>query len=96
VPLRGTLQGKLAASGKLTLTLNGKPVSKLQAGRYTFAISDQDKQGGVSLQVNGRKVGATQLAGPAFLGTKKTTVVLSAGRWTVSAPGGQAYTLTVS
>ena len=29
-PVRATLEGKLAANGKLTLTLRGKPVSKLQ------------------------------------------------------------------
>lgn len=95
-PVRGTLEGKLAANGKLTLTLKGKPVSKLQSGRYTFAISDQDKKGGVSVQVNVKNVEATQLSGPSFVGLKKTTVVLSAGRWTVSAPGGQTSTLTVS
>ena len=96
VPLRGTVEGKLAANGKLTLTLKGKPVSRLQSGRYTFAITDQDKKGGVSLQVNGKNAEAIQLSGQASAGTKKTTVRLSAGRWTVSAPGGQAYTLTVS
>ena len=95
-PVRATLEGKLAANGKLTLTLRGKPVSKLRSGRYTFAISDQDKQGGVSLQPNVKNVGASQLSGPAFVGTKKTTVSLSTGRWTVSAPGGRGYTLTVS
>jgi len=95
-PIRATLEGKLAANGKLTLTLKGKPVSKLPSGRYAFAISDQDEKAGVSLQVNVKDVGATQLSGLAFVGTKKTTAVLSAGRWTVSAPGGRAYTLTVS
>jgi hypothetical protein len=95
-PIRGTLLGKLAANGKLTLTMKGKPVSKLQSGRYTFAIADQDRNGGVSLQVNVKNVEATQLSGVAFVGTQKTTVPLSAGRWTVSAPGGRAYTLTVS
>jgi hypothetical protein len=94
--LRGTLQGKLAANGKLTLTLNGKSVSKLQSGRYTFAITDLDKKGGVSLQLNGKNVDATQLSGQAFVGTRTTTVAFSAGRWTVSAPDGRAYTLTVS
>ena len=59
---RGTLQGKLAANGKLTLTMKGKPVSKLQSGRYTFAISDQDSNGGVTLQVNVKNVEATQLS----------------------------------
>ncbi len=95
-PVRGTLEGKLAANGKLTLTLKGKPVSKLRSGRYTFAISDQDRSGGVSLQANVKSVAASQLSGPAFVGGKKTTVALSTGRWTVSAPGGQAFTLTVS
>jgi hypothetical protein len=95
-PVRGTLQGKLAANGNLTLTLKGKPVSKLQSGRYTFAISDQDRNGGVSLQVNAKNVGATQLSRLAFVGTEKTTVMLSAGRWTVSTTAGQTHTLTVS
>ena len=95
-PIRGTLQGKLAANGNLTLTMKGKPVSKLQSGRYTFAISDRDRNGGVTLQVNVKNVEATQLSGLAFVGTQKTTVPLSAGRWTVSAPGGRSYTLTVS
>jgi hypothetical protein len=94
--LLGTLQGKLAASGKLTLTLKGKPVSRLQSGRYTFAISDQDRKAGVSLQVGAKNGKARQLSGPAFVGTRKTTVNLSAGRWTVSAPGGKLFTLTVS
>ena len=39
---RGILQGNLAANGKLTLTLKGNPVSKLQSGRYTFTIVDRD------------------------------------------------------
>jgi hypothetical protein len=95
-PVRGTLQGKLAANGKLTLTLKGKPVSKLHSGRYTFAISDQDKNRGVSLQANVKNVGTTQLSGQAFVGTKKTTVLLSAGHWTVSAAGGQDHTLAIS
>jgi hypothetical protein len=94
--LRGTLRGKLAANGKLTLTLLGKPVSSLQSGRYSFAITDQDTKGGVSLQANVKNVGPTQLSGQAFVGTKWTTVALSAGRWTVSAPGVRPYTLTVS
>jgi hypothetical protein len=94
-PVRGTVKGMLAANGKLTLTLKGKPISKLPSGRYSFAITDQDKQGGVSLQINVKDVAATQLSGAAFVGTKKTTVVLAAGRWTVSA-GGRSSTLTVS
>ena len=51
---------------------------------------------GYSLQANVKHVGAIQLSGQAFVGTKKTTVLLSAGRWTISAPGGRPHTLTVS
>ena len=69
---------------------------KLRSGRYSFAIADRDRKGGVSLQVNVKDVAATELSGKAFVGTKKTTVVLSAGRWTVSAAGSRAYTLTVT
>ncbi len=95
-PVRGALQAKLTANGKLTLTLKGKPVSKLHSGRYSFAITDEDRKSGVNLQVNVKDVAATQLSGPAFVGTKKTNVVLSAGRWTVFAPGTRAQTLIVS
>jgi hypothetical protein len=94
--LRGTVQGKLTANGALTLTLKGKAVSKLHSGRYTFTIFDQDPRGGVSLEANARNAKATPLSGSAFVGIKKTTVQLSAGRWTISTPGGHSYTLAVS
>jgi len=94
--LRGTVQGKLASNGAFTLTLKGKPVSKLRAGRYTFAIVDEDTRAGVSLEASAGNRKATQLSGTSFVGIKKTTVQLSAGRWTVSTPGGHAHTLAVS
>lgn len=95
-PIKGRLVGKLAANGDLTLTTpKGKPVSRLSPGRYTFLITDNSKRAGVSLAINLKTVLPTTLSTAKFVGTKKTTVPLSAGRWTVSAPGGQAYTISV-
>jgi hypothetical protein len=94
--IRGTLQGSLAANGKLILTLKGKTVSKLKSGRYTFTIVDRDPTNGVKLNSVKTKRTSTALSGSAFVGEKKTTVSLSAGRWTVSVPGGKVFTLIVS
>jgi hypothetical protein len=93
---RGTLKGDLAANGKLTLTLKGKPVSTLQSGRYTFTIIDRDPKGGVMLHHVKVTPRSTVLSGNAFIGEKTTTVLLGAGRWTISASAGKVFTLTVS
>ena len=39
-----------------------QPVSKLKSGRYTFATTDQDRKGGVSLHGNVKNVEAIQLS----------------------------------
>ena len=94
--LRGTILGKLTATGALTLSYNGKPVSKLKSGRYAFKVTDLDKKGGVTLVPSSKQIESTTLSASRFTGTKQTTVSLGTGHWTVSAPGGQAYTLFVS
>src|SRR5215472_13306993 len=49
VPLRGTLVGTVGATGALKLTRNGKPVTSLKAGRYTFQVTDSSKKAGFTV-----------------------------------------------
>src|SRR5262249_30748533 len=41
---RGTLIGKVGANGGVTLTFQGKLVSQLKAGVYTFTVTDASKK----------------------------------------------------
>jgi hypothetical protein len=76
---RGTLVGTVTAGGRLTLTLKGKTVGSLEAGLYTFAISDESKKAGFSVQQI--KKDATQITTAAFTGKKTKTITLRAGQW---------------
>lgn len=79
-PLKGTLTGTLSATGKPTLTLKGKSVSSLKAGRYRFAITDKDPKGSFTIQsVNG--ISSTDLTGVTFVGKHSETINLTAGKW---------------
>jgi hypothetical protein len=79
-PLRGTLAGAVNAAGKLTLTKNGKGVTNLKAGRYTFTIQDGSAKADFTIQAL-RKTPVT-LTGVAYVGTHRTTVTLKPGQWT--------------
>ena len=80
----GTLRAALAGT-KLTLTLNGKPLTKLAAGSYKVVAVDPSKTLGLTLA----RVGAPQqpLTTAAFTGTKTVTIDLATGRWTVYSAG---------
>jgi plastocyanin len=88
--LRGTLAGKLTAAGKLTLTIGGKPVSRLKSGRYRITLVDAAPSLGALMRATGR--GPITLSGSAFVGTRTLTVALSAGRWTLSTSTGKSKT----
>ncbi len=85
--LSGTLAGTVSAAGKLTLTLGGKPVAKLKAGRYMFSITDQDPKSGFTIQAGTTK---KALTGVAFVGKHSVIVTLTAGRWTFSSSTGKS------
>jgi hypothetical protein len=94
-PLKGTLNGKLTPAGKLTLTSNGKPVSSLKAGRYKFAITDEDPKAAFSL--SGINVGLTKdLTGVSFVGKHSVTVTLTGGRWSYFTGTGKPTPFTVT
>ena len=77
--LRGTLVGAVAASGKVTLTLKGKPVEDLTAGRYAFSIVDQSRSTGFTLQaVHSAPIIVT---GGEFVGKHTTSITLNSGQW---------------
>jgi hypothetical protein len=90
----GTLRAALAGT-KLTLTLNGKPLTKLAPGTYKVVAVDTSKTLGLTLA----RVGAPQqpLTTAVFTGTKTVTIDLATGRWTVySAGNGISRPFTVS
>jgi hypothetical protein len=86
VTTAGTLDAGLAAAGRPTLTLHGTPVTQLRRGRYTLALVDGTPKAGLEL----RKAGAQPqaLSTRAFVGSRRLAVVLTPGRWTLSAGSG--------
>ncbi len=93
--LLGTVAGTLSASGRPTLTSNGKAVSTLKAGRYRFAVVDKDPKAGLVLR--GPTPGsATSLTGVKFVGRHSATVTLKAGRWLYSSGVGKARSFLVT
>jgi hypothetical protein len=76
---RGTLLGAVSAAGKATLTLRGKAVTSLKAGRYTITVKDASAKAGFNIQEI--RKGATTITTAAFRGTKSRTLVLTAGQW---------------
>ena len=77
--LRGTLVGAVAASGKITLTIKGKPVQDLTAGRYAFTIVDQSRLSGFTLQaIHSEPITVT---GGTFVGKHTTSITLNRGQW---------------
>jgi hypothetical protein len=76
---RGTLIGTVLPSGSVALTVNGKPVTSLRAGRYTVQVADHSTKGGFTIQAAGKD--ATTVTGLAFQGARKVTLSLSAGQW---------------
>jgi hypothetical protein len=78
--LKGTLHATVTANGALKLMSAGKTVSKLAAGRYKFAISDQDAK--ASFTILGPTYTAPKMLTPAgFKGTHSVIVSLTSGKW---------------
>ena len=77
--LRGTIVGAIAANGKVTLTIKGKPVQNLTAGRYNFSIVDQSRSSGLKLQTT-HSLPIT-VTGGKFVGKHKTSITLNRGQW---------------
>ena len=92
-PFRGSLDGIVFKSGKLSLTRNGKPVSSLKTGRWTFSVDDESSKAGFVLQVLRGKV--ETITSAAFVGSHDVTVTLKPGRWSYFTAGGRKTTFFV-
>ena len=86
MPFRGALDAIVYANGKLTLSRNGKKVTSLKTGKYTFSVDDESKKSGFSVQVLHGK--ASSITTAAFVGSNDVTIALKAGRWFFFSPGG--------
>jgi len=78
-PFRGALDAIVYKSGKLSLSRNGKTVSSLKTGRYTFSVDDESKTAGFTVKsLRGKAVNVTTAA---FVGSHAVTLTLAQGRW---------------
>jgi hypothetical protein len=75
---RGTLEGIVSASGKLSLTFHGKPVTEITAGRYKVQVVDTSHKDGFTIQQINKL--PTTVTGVSFVGKRSATIVLSAGQ----------------
>jgi hypothetical protein len=78
--VKGTLQATVTANGALKLMSAGKTVSKLAAGRYKFAISDQDAKASFNL-LGPTYTAPKTLTAAAFKGTHSVILSLTSGKW---------------
>ena len=89
-----TLAGMLTPRGLVTLMMNGKAVTKLAPGKYTFSITDKNAH--ASFDLLGPKSPKKQnLTGSSFVGEKSVAVTLTKGRWTFLSGLGQIHFFTV-
>ena len=87
IPFRGALDAIVFKSGKLSLSRNGKAVSFLKSGRWTFSVDDESTKAGFSVQVLHGKT--TAVTGAAYTGSHDVTLQLKPGRWFFFTPGGR-------
>ena len=83
---RGTLHGIVAHNGRLSLRRNGKAVTSLKSGRYTFSVDDQSTKQGFRVEVVKGK--AQTITSARYVGWQQVTLSLSPGRWSYFTPGG--------
>src|SRR2546427_694075 len=76
LPYRGSLAALVSATGKLSLTRDGKRVTSLKAGRYTITVVDRSVKAGFTLKKVTR--GPLPLTSAAFVGRKSARLQLGA------------------
>ena len=92
--LLGSLDAIVYASGKLTLGHNGKAVTSLKSGNWTFSLDDESHKAGFVLQVLHGKPQMLTTAG--YICSKDVNVTLKPGRWTFYRAGGAKTTFFVT
>jgi hypothetical protein len=96
--LRGTLNASVSAAGKLSLTLNGKPVGSLKEGRYTTTITDASKKAGfifLFLNKNGLAISSVNATGVKYTGKRTIPISLKKGQWSFVATSGSKKTFFI-
>jgi hypothetical protein len=78
-PFRGSLDAIVYKTGNLSLSRNGKKVTSLKTGRWTFSVDDESKTGGFTIKSLRGKPQAITTA--AYVGNHDVTVTLAQGRW---------------
>ena len=78
--LRGTLKGAVSARTAAKLTLAGRDIGTLRAGRYALEITDGSKVSGFFIRKG--KDEPRALTTRAFTGRKTVDLTLTAGSWT--------------
>ena len=76
-----TLTGTVGPGYKISLRVNGKPVTSLKAGSYAFVVTDKGRIHNFVLE---KKKGGTfekELTSILFTGTKSVKIKLSPGEW---------------
>jgi hypothetical protein len=68
----------VSARGTLTLTLDGKAVTEIKAGRYKVSVVDKSHKDGFTIQQVSKL--PTTVTGLTFVGKRSATLVLSAGQ----------------
>jgi hypothetical protein len=84
----GTVKATLTGT-KITLTLNGKPLTNAAAGTYKLVVTDRSKSLDLSLVQTKGGINEQPLTSITFTGTKTVTVDLLAGRWKVYSTAGK-------
>ncbi len=75
------LNGTVGPGFTITLTMGGKMVKTLPAGRYTFLIADKAAIHNFTLEQKSGGMFEKQLTTVPFVGTKSVTVTLKKGKW---------------
>jgi hypothetical protein len=84
----------VVTGSETTLSLDGRPVSHVRAGRYRLVIVDRSRSAGFLLRMTGHP--ASTATGAAFTGTRSLTVDLAAGTWLYSAGSGRDHAFLVT
>jgi len=94
VPFRGALDAIVTSGGKLSFSRLDKPVSSLKAGRYTFAVDDESKASGFTVQALHKN--PVTITSTRFVGSRNVTITLKVGRWFFYSPGGTRHQFFVT
>jgi hypothetical protein len=93
IPFRGSLDAIVYAGGRLSLTRNGRPVTSLKSGKWTFSVDDESRKAGFGVQVLKGKL--QSITSAAYVGSHDVTVTLKPGRWSYFTAGGKKTTFYV-